>query len=533
MNKRSKLIIGVLTGVLVIAGGIYYFSGSFLSGTNKQTTAQPTVVQENGQTVKQFEITAESKKIELKDGTSVDAWTFGGSVPGTQIRVTEGDKVRITLKNKLPEPVSIHWHGLPVPNAMDGIPGVTQNAVKSGESFTYEFPVTTPGTYWYHSHQKSAEQVDKGLYGAFVVEPKQSNVKYDRDVTLVLDEWMTGMDHSKINMNNSNMSGMDHSKMSENNNNMSGMNHGNMGANTQASSDKKEESHEDMMKEMYNVFTVNGAAGKLIQPIEVKAGERVKLRLINAGFQTHKIHLNNQPFKITHTDGQPIQEAALITDQLVAIAPGERYELEFTATVNGFLIDDHADSPAAGDIQIPVKVLEGKNSTTIAHNHNGELPVVDITAYGQKVQPSSEQKYNLEYTMELNNSKNQSGEDIYTINGATFPNIQPLTVKKGDWIKVKFVNKGTSDHPMHLHGHFFQVLTKNGKPLQGSSLLKDTLNVRPGEEYEVAFQADNEGNWMFHCHDLHHAAAGMVTEVQYEGFKPAFTPDPTVGNMPE
>lgn len=529
MKKRSTLIFGSLFLILAVAGGVSYFA---VSSSNTPAVAQPKVIQENGQTVKQFEITAETKKIKLKDGTQVDAWTFGGSVPGTQIRVTEGDKVRVTLKNKLSEPTSIHWHGVPVPNAMDGIPGVTQNAVKPGESFTYEFTATTPGTYWYHSHQNSVEQEDKGLYGTFIVEPKNPTVKYDRDVTLVFDEWMTGMDHSKMNMGNGNMSGMDHSSMNMGSGNMSGMDHSKMGSSNQSTADKKEPSHDEMMKQMYNVFTVNGAAGKTIQPIEVKAGERVKLRLVNAGFQTHKIHLNNQPFKITHTDGQPIDEPTLITDQLVAIAPGERYDLEFTATENGLLIDDHADSPAASDIQIPVKVVKGNNETVVEHKNNGTLPVVDITAYGKK-STASEQKYNLEYTMVLNNTKNQAGEEIYTINGATFPDTKPLSVKKGDWVKVKFVNRGTADHPMHLHGHFFQVLTKNGQPMQGSSLLKDTLNVRPGEEYEVAFQANNEGNWMFHCHDLHHASAGMVTEVKYEGFKPSFTVDPNAGNKPE
>ena len=100
------------------------------------------------------------------------AWTFNGSVPGPEIRVKEGENVKIKLKNELPEPVTIHWHGLPVPNNMDGIPGVTMNAVQPGKSFTYEFKATVPGTYWYHSHQNSADQVDKGLYGSLIVEKK-------------------------------------------------------------------------------------------------------------------------------------------------------------------------------------------------------------------------------------------------------------------------------------------------------------------------------------------------------------------------
>jgi len=122
----------------------------------------------------------------------------------------------------------------------------------------------------------------------------------------------------------------------------------------------------------------------------------------------------------------------------------------------------------------------------------------------------------------------------FTINGKAFPDTPPLDVKEGDLVKVKLVNKSPEDiHPMHLHGHFFQVLSKNGKPVSGSPLIKDTLNILPGEEYVVAFKADNPGHWMFHCHDLGHASKGMVTEVKYDGFKPDFTVDPTVNNKPE
>lgn len=99
---------------------------------------------------------------------------------------------------------------------------------------------------------------------------------------------------------------------------------------------------------------------------------------------------------------------------------------------------------------------------------------------------------------------------------------------------MTFVNQSRmDDHPMHLHGHFFQVLSKNGKPVQGSPIMKDTLNVKPGETYEVAFEADNPGEWMFHCHDLHHASAGMVTDVMYDDYQNNYTPDPNVNNVPE
>ncbi|PHB62523.1 copper oxidase, partial [Bacillus toyonensis] len=121
-----------------------------------------------------------------------------------------------------------------------------------------------------------------------------------------------------------------------------------------------------------------------------------------------------------------------------------------------------------------------------------------------------------------------------TINGKVFPDIDPILVKKGDLVKVKLVNRSKrDDHPMHLHGHFFQVLSKDGKPIEGSPIVKDTLNLKLGEEYEVAFVADNPGEWMFHCHDLHHASAGMVTEVKYTDYTSDYVPNPNIPNKPE
>lgn len=116
---------------------------------------------------KEFTVTAQASNLKVSDDVTLPVWTFNNSVPGPQIRVKVGDTVKVKLKNELEEPVSIHWHGYPVPNNMDGIPGVTQDAVAAGKEFTYEFKATVPGTYWYHSHQDSVNQLDKGLYGTF------------------------------------------------------------------------------------------------------------------------------------------------------------------------------------------------------------------------------------------------------------------------------------------------------------------------------------------------------------------------------
>ncbi|OXS54961.1 copper oxidase [Cohnella sp. CIP 111063] len=496
--------------------------------TEKQTGIAQTA-EWNILTGKEFNLTAVASNQEIAPGKTLPVWTFNNSVPGPELRVKQGDTVKINLRNELPDPVTIHWHGVPVPNEMDGIPGVTQNAVQPGESFTYQFQATVPGTYWYHSHQDGVNQLDRGLYGSFIVEGDDVQ-KVDRDYTLLLDEWMSsGMDMSQGASSDMDMdmSGMDHSGMDMGDSNMdmedSNMDMGGM---------EMDMAH-DMS--MYDLYTINGKSGDLVKPLVVKEGEKVRIRLVNAGYLSHQIHLHGHDFKITATDGQPLNNPGVVTDNVVTLAPGERYDLEFEATNPGkWLIEDHGDNNAVKGMKAWI-AYEGSTEQTDKANEKEMLGSVDLTSYGQlgKASLSLDQSYTMEYTMNLN-TESKKGETVYTINGKTFPETEPLPVKKGDTVKVRLVNQSKSDdHPMHLHGHFFQVLSKNGKPLEGSPIIKDTINVKPGEEYVIAFIADNEGNWMFHCHDLHHASAGMVTEVKYSDYKTDFVADPNAGNKPE
>ncbi|PMC36362.1 copper oxidase [Bacillus sp. UMB0899] len=481
----------------------------------------------------EFTLVAQERKHTLAEGKEVTAWTFNGSVPGPEIRVQEGENVKINLKNELKDPVTIHWHGLPVPNNMDGIPGVTMNAVQPGDSFTYEFKASVPGTYWYHSHQDGVNQLDKGLYGSFIIEDK-GDKKYDKDYILVLDEWMSNMESMQMedeNTDSTNMEGMDHSNMDMGSEpeDMS-----DMGTSEDANSDETTAGHD--MDSMYDTFTINGKSGKDVTPLSVKEGDKVRIRLVNAGFMSHKIHLHGHDFKVISTDGQEITDPEVIKDELITIAPGERYDIEFTADNPGdWYLECHGDMESSQGMKALIQYEDFSDENVDQPNEKENLPTFDLTSYGKekKAEFSLDQKYDLEYTMDLNTVSDESGEK-YTINNKTYPNTENIQVKEGDLVKVKLVNNSeTDDHPMHLHGHFFQVLSKDGKPIQGSPIIKDTLNIKPGEEYVVAFKADNPGNWMFHCHDLHHATAGMVTQVTYEGFKPEFTPDPNANNKPE
>ena len=218
--------------------------------------------------VKVYELTAESVQWETAPGKKVEAWAYNGQVPGPQIRVNEGDKVRVILHNKLSESTCIHFHGLELPNAMDGVPFITQPPVKPGQSFTYEFvvPAGNQGSHMYHSHHNAAKQVGLGLLGAFIVEPKRPRKieKADVDYVMILNDGMHG-------------------------------------------------------------YTLNGKSFPATEPIVANRGQTVRVRFMNEGMMIHPMHLHGMHMRIVEKDGWPLEGAAFRCDT-INIAPGERWD---------------------------------------------------------------------------------------------------------------------------------------------------------------------------------------------------------------
>ena len=237
-------------------------------------------------TVKVFSLTAEPIKWKIFGDTYATAWAYNGMVPGPLIRVINGDKVKILITNKLPEPTTIHWHGIQVPNNMDGIPDVTQPPIQPGETFVYEFTAKPAGTYWYHSHFNSDKQIAIGLSGAFIIEPKNGLAsKPVIDKVLMFNEWRIINGQTYAAMPATDMDG--------------------------------------------NIFTINGRAYPDTENIDVKVGQKVRLRLIGSGQMIHPIHLHGFPFKIVATDGNDVPLNAQLAKDTVSVAPGERYDIEF------------------------------------------------------------------------------------------------------------------------------------------------------------------------------------------------------------
>ncbi|MFT9600723.1 multicopper oxidase family protein [Mesobacillus sp.] len=275
----------------------------------------------------------------------------------------------------------------------------------------------------------------------------------------------------------------------------------------------------------YDIFTINGKSGGSIKPLIVKEGEKMRIRFIS-----HKIHLHGHEFKVAAIDGQELNDPQDIKDLLVSIAPGERYDSEFTANNPGTrYLERHGNSDGTSGMKLAIQ-YEGKEETV---DKSDQQEIFRCYRTEAKSKFTLDQKYHLEYTKDLNTEMNNEGM-VFTLNGKTFPSTDNINVKKGDKVLVKLVNNSMmDDHPIYLHGHFFQVLSKNEKPVEGLPIIKDPINLKPGDEYVVAFEADNPGNWLFHCHDLHHASVGMINLLNYEGFNPPFTPDDSGGNKPE
>lgn len=272
--------------------------------------------------VKEFLLSAEPVRWEYQDGKTVLAWGYDGHVPGPEIRVTEGERVRVVFTNRLPQPTTVHWHGLDVPASMDGVPGISQPPVAPGASFTYEFTATPAGTHFYHTHGSKhgdeAQQMDMGLSGAFIVEsPSQPAV--DREYTLVLDEWQTSpMGGGMMNM----AMMMDGGHVMD-----------------------------------YDLFTVNGRAFPATAPLLVQEGERVRLRVVNAGTSTiHPMHLHGHQFRITAADGNPVPPGAQWTRNTLTVHPGETYDVEFIADNPGvWLFHCHELHHADGGMIVPLQ----------------------------------------------------------------------------------------------------------------------------------------------------------------------------------
>lgn len=435
---------------------------------------------QNAAHVDTFTLVAQPAPLKLQPGVVVPAWTFNGMAPGPTLHVKQGDLVVVNLVNHLSFGVTIHWHGIDVPNAEDGVAGVTQDAVKPGQTFTYRFIAQDPGTYWYHSHQFSYDETTGGLYGTLIVDPAKPTFHADLDYSVSLHEWNAPNNQT-----------------------------------------------------IFTIDNTTGNVNKAAQP-----GQWVRLRIVNTASTPsgvpQLVTLVGAPFEVIALDGHDLNAPQMLHEATLPIASAQRFDLLFQMPERGpVALVTSADNQ---HYQASPAVTFGQNLVPAA------LPAVDqkwfdFDTYGQPasdtIRPDSH--FDAVYGMVLNNQMGTSVGRMgmtYTINGKSFPDTGMIMLKEGQVVKLHLDNQSTLYHPIHLHGHIFTVLTHNGQALKGSPVHLDTIDVPPHESYDIAFLANNPGIWMLHCHNLLHANWGMDMMVMYNISTP-YTVGTQSGNFPD
>ncbi|AWB94710.1 copper oxidase [Agromyces badenianii] len=415
------------------------------------------------------ELVARQGTVEVPGGRSIEGYTVNGVSPGPEIRARQGDLIEVEFANEsVTDGATLHWHGIDVPNAADGVAGITQDAVPVGGRHVYRFEATDAGTYWYHSHQVSHVQVERGLLGAIVVEPASTEPAdaVELDATALLHVY--GGQH-----------------------------------------------------------TLNGRVAD--ERVDAPPGATVRVRVINTDQGTASVW-SATPFRVVAVDGHEVHEPGEVDGQRVLIPAGGRADVAVQAPTRGavrlhvggarsmLIGDPSAPEASAPPVSQPPKTL-------------------DLLAYGTPTPlafdaAAPDRSYDYVIARRFGVIDGRPG-NFWTINGRMFPDVPMFDVAEGDVVVMHLRNDSGDVHPMHLHGHHVVVLSRDGVAASGSPWVVDSLDVRPGEAYDIAFVADNPGIWSDHCHTLPHAVDGLVAHVMYEGVTTPFTINGEAGNRPE
>jgi FtsP/CotA-like multicopper oxidase with cupredoxin domain len=532
LNRRTFL----RTGAAALAG-LGVGSAGLLSGCDrgsdaaKGAPAAPGAPSGGGAPVRAFDLAAGRVEAEVGPGQVWRTWGYGGQYPGPEIRLKEGERLRVVARNDLPGEAgtTVHWHGIPVPNPMDGVPGVTQEPIPAGESMTYEYEATPAGTYMYHSHR--ALQLDRGLVGPLIIEERTPHVQYDREHVVILDDFLPGPPRTLDALAGGGggredggrmMGGMMNGQSSDapGQQQGGGMTEGEgcpmMGGDGSSSGGGGMQGG-GMMSGMggivppYEGLTINGKLPGDPAAFDVKEGERVRFRLINlSSATTYHLALAGHRMRVSHADARPVEPVEV--DSLL-IGMGERYDV---------IVE--ADNPGAHTLM--ARTVEGNAPPARAtvryqgsrQNQPPEGEVPEGLGGGRRLRYADLQSVETP----LGQAPGSAGPDRtfdlrlsggmmmsrgeWAIDGQRYPDADELPLEKGEHVRVNMRNMSMMNHPMHLHGHFFRV----------GNAVKDTVLVeaRMGRA-SFDFLADNPGDWFFHCHNLYHLHAGMARVFTY------------------
>ena len=410
---------------------------------------------------KTYNLTASAFNWNISENKTIEAWGFNNSVPGPILRASKGDTLVVKVKNDLPEPTIIHWHGIRLESSMDGTDS-TQRPIQPGEEFEYRFSLPDSGTFWYHSHHNETKQMEKGMYGALIVDDPADPV-FDGEKIFVIDDM-------KLNKNGSFKKGNPVSNWIERHDGREG-----------------------------ETLLINGKENPVFN---IAGGQIERWRFINASSARYfYLYTGGKQFKIIGSDGGLMQKAE-VTDR-VLIVPGERVEIEAGPYNEGetILIES---LPYNRMTFVKTKrrqyatVMVRKNEESIAH----------IPETLRIIEPLAPADATVNRKIKLSVGASLKHGIDFLVNGNLHTEDDPVEVGKLQVWEV--ANTSLMDHPFHLHGFFFQVLEENGKPVENIKW-KDTINLTPRSKVKIAWLPDNRpGSWMYHCHILEHHEAGMM-----------------------
>lgn len=407
----------------------------------------------------EVDLVAAPATIEVIAGAVTDVWAFNGTVPGPPLRVDLDDTLRVNLYNQLSEPTTIHWHGVRVPNDMDGVPGVNQPAVEPDGRHTYEFTAPDAGTYWYHSHTNGSEQLERGLYGSLIVEDAAPD-EWSQDMVWVIDDWLLNSE-------------------------------GEIDPDFDTAADREHNGR------WGTTVTLNGSTQATVA---ARPGERLRIRMINASNgRIYAPRFDDLDARVIAVDGLltrvPLPAAGFV------VAPGSRIDIDL-------VVPDKPGSYTVSD-DFTGDVLD--LATIIVSGESVDTP--DFVAPSDPDLPvwagATEVDVDREYLLNIGRA---NGGWQWTMNNRTYPDVDVLEIEPGSFTRIRLTNESQLHHPMHLHGQFFKVLTRNGEAVDEGHF-RDTVLLYPGDQVDIGLVALDAGTWAFHCHIQEHAAAGMLTLV--------------------
>ena len=424
-------------------------------------------------------------------GVTVRTWAFAGQVPAKEIRIRKGQTFRAPVTNNLPQETSVHWHGLAIPNNMDGVPVLTQPPIPPGGNFTYEWVAPQTGTYYLHSHVGT--QLDRGLYGPLIIEDPNEKADYDDELVLVLDDWIDGTgtnpDQVLEKLQKTGMKPMEQTP----------------GAGVTPTTPLGTDGGDVT----YPYYLINGRVTTDPQVKDYRAGQRIRLRIINAGGDTaFRVAVPGSQLNVTHTDGFPVVPQR--TDSVI-LGMGERADA--VVTIGSSVPVVAAPEGKDGYVQLNLRV-NGKPADVNVEEFVKTLRATPTLNTAQ-LTPAPEvllPQRTPDMTLEMRLTGPVNGY-TWPVNGKLYdPPNNGMAVAPGKRVRVKLISESRMFHPIHLHGHTFQVVQPSAPGAR-----KDTVLVPPLQTVEFDFDTDNPGRWITHCHNDYHLESGMATFIEYTG----------------